>query len=529
MKRILIAIAALLTMGATVKAAQPAPASGRPKLVVAIVIDQLRTDRLEQLRPLLTENGLRRFMDRGLYLRDMRFAPARLDIASSTAMIFTGATPDKTGVASAYHYSPKTLKKEPVLTDPDAMGNFTSATYSPRNLRLSTISDEVMIDGAGLGLVHAISTDAQQALIMAGHAGSGALWLDRNTGKWSTTTYYGDMPQPASNRNYKYSLASRVDTMQWKPMLPLDRYPGIPAQKRFYEFRYTFPSSSRDVFTRFADSPLGNREVTDLAIDYLNTLKLGNRGDAIDMLCIGLTAAPFKYVKDGDYRLEQADTYLRLDRDIARLMQAVDRAVGEDNAVVAVFSTGYYDDATPDNAKYRIPGGDFSVKRAQSLLNTYLSGLYGHGEYVSAYCDNRFYLNRTLIEGKQQKVEDVALKAKDFLSKMSGVERVYTLSDLLSSSTDQEEAWRLCTDPRTGGELTVEVTPGWTIVDDTAYPETRTPVRRARYQTPALILAPGLTPTVLSTPVEATSMASTLTTLLGLRAPNGASSFPLLP
>lgn len=104
-------------------------------------------------------------------------------------------------------------------------------------------------------------------------------------------------------------------------------YPGLPAQKRYYPFRHTFPSSGRDVYRQFAASPKANTEVTDLAIDYINTLRMGSRGDAIDMLCVGLTAAPFKYVKDGDYRLELADTYLRLDRDIERLLHAVDKAV----------------------------------------------------------------------------------------------------------------------------------------------------------------------------------------------------------
>ncbi len=523
-------ITAILSLCAflSTAAAQPAPSAGRPRLVVGIVIDQLRTDCLEQLRPLMCADGFRQFMTRGTYMRDLNFQPARLDIASATAMLFTGATPDKTGVPSAYTYSETTMRREPTMSDPSAMGNFTSATYSPRSLRLSTITDEVMIDGAGLGMTHAIATDPQQALAMAGHAASGALWLDTNTGKWSTSTYYGDMPQPASNRNYRHALSARLDTMQWKPMLPLDSYPGLPAQKRYYPFRHTFPSSGRDVYRQFAASPKANTEVTDLAIDYINTLRMGSRGDAIDMLCVGLTAAPFKYVKDGDYRLELADTYLRLDRDIERLLHAVDKAVGLGNALIFITSTGYYDDATHTDAKYKIPGGEFSAKRALSLLNTYLSGRYGQGDYVSAYADSRFYLNTGLIEGKKLEREQVAVTAKNFLSKMSGVDRVYTLADILSSTSADEEAWRLCTDPRSAADLTVEITPGWTLADDTAYPPVSVPVRRARYHAPAMILGTGVPATTVSTPVDAASLAPTITGLLRLRAPNGASAAPLL-
>ncbi len=106
-------ITAILSLCAflSTAAAQPAPSAGRPRLVVGIVIDQLRTDCLEQLRPLMCADGFRQFMTRGTYMRDLNFQPARLDIASATAMLFTGATPDKTGVPSAYTYSETTMRR----------------------------------------------------------------------------------------------------------------------------------------------------------------------------------------------------------------------------------------------------------------------------------------------------------------------------------------------------------------------------------------------------------------------------------
>ena len=111
---------------------------------------------------------------------------------------------------------------------------------------------------------------------------------------------------------------------------------------------------------------------------------------------------------------------------------------------------------------------------------------------------------------------------------MSGVDRVYTLADILSSTSADEEAWRLCTDPRSAADLTVEITPGWTLTDDTAYPPVSVPVRRARYHAPAMILGTGVPATTVSTPVDAASLAPTITGLLRLRAPNGASAAPLL-
>lgn len=506
-------------------AAQSAPA--RPKLVVSIVVDQLRTDYLEYLKTLLGEKGFRRLMKESAYMRNVDFRPRNLDAVSATAMLYTGNYPDKTGIPAAQTYSRDTKRLQAPLHDATALGNFTEQTFSPRNLALSTISDEVMIDGAGLGLVYSIAADPQQAVIMSGHAGSGAVWLNTNNGRWATSTYYKDFPQTVSRRNYGNSLSQRIDTMQWKPSLALDRYPGIPAQKRYYPFRYTFPSSARDNYVRFAASPLCNEEITSIAVDCLNSLQLGNRGDAIDMLNIAYTAAPYKYVKDGDFRLELEDTYLKLDSQLGRLLDAIDKQVGLRNAVVMLSSTGYYDDATADAAKYGIPTGDFSIKRAISLLNAYFVAKYGNGNYVDAYGDGQFYLARKTFESKNISIEEGARQAKDFLRKMSGVADAYTIGEITSRSNPDLESLRLSVDPRMAGDVVVEIMPGWNLVDDTVYPTVTKQVRNCIVNTPVFIMAPGVASQTIDNPIDAASIAPTLTGILRIRAPNGACVKPV--
>lgn len=522
-----------LSMGSALSVcAAHSPASapaGRPKLVIAIVVDQMRTDYLELLTPQMSTGGFARLASTGSYLRNVQYAPSRLDAASSTAMLFTGATPDCTGVAAANTWSPSALKLTPSLADTEVIGNFTNEAYSPKNLRLSTLTDEVMIDGAGLGQAWSVAIDPQMAIIMASHAGTGAVWLDKNSGKWCSSTYYKELPQSASERNYRRPLSSAIDTMQWKPLLPLEKYPGLPAQKRYYPFRHTFPSSAKDVYERFAASPKANSEVATLGVEMLSSMKLGNRGDAIDMLCLGFSLAPFKYVKDGDYRLELEDAYLRLDRDIERLLNAADKSAGLDNTLIIVMSTGYYDDATIDDEKYKIPSGTFSVKRALSLLNAFLTARHGQGNYVSAWSNGTIWLNHSLLESRALSPEEVSREVKEFLAKMSGVEAVYTMSDLLSSTSATEEALRLSTNPQSGADLLVEITPGWLLSDDTGYPTVTRPVRRSRYPTPAFLSGPGLPKAYeKSDPVPSTSIIPTAAGALHIRQPNGTISAPLV-
>ena len=506
--------------------AQTAP--GRPRLVVGIVVDQMRTDYIEYLRSYFGERGFRKLMTDGVYMRDVDFKVGDLDAASATAMLYTGAYPSQTGVPSSLVYDNAKHALMPALADTKTLGNFTNDSYSPENLRLSTISDELAISGGGVATIYALSANPQQAMIMAGHAGTGAAWINNTNGNWATTTWYKPMPTQISSKNYSSSLGSRIDTIQWKPSIPIERMPGLPKQKTLYPFRHTFPRADRDVYIRFASSPMGNREVTDVAIECLRGMKMGANDQTVDMLNLGYTLAPYKYVKDGDFRAELTDSYLRLDKELARLFDAIDKYVGAGNAMIWVSSTGYYDDAVIDDKKYRIPGGDFSMKRAKSLLNSYLSARHGNAAYIDAFKDGHIYFDHKVLEDKNLDVSEVVADARSFLTKMSGVADAYTLDDILSPNTPFEETLRLAMDPKHGGDLIVTFNPGWTVVDDIEYPATSKPVRETPVLTPAFILGPGVQAERMDQSVDATALAPTVAGILRIRSPNGCATKPIL-
>lgn len=501
--------------------------SGRPRLVVGIVVDQLRTDYMEYLQNLFGEKGFRRLMRQGVYLKDVDFKASPLDAVSATAMIYTGTYPNANGVTGAVVRSSTERTLTPSLYDKSVMGNFSSDQYSPSALRVSTISDEIEVDGAGVGAIYAITTDPGQAVIMAGHAGDGAFWLSPENGKWATSSYYKDVPSVMTARNYSQSVSSKLDTMQWRPSLPLEKYPGLPAQKKYYPFRHTFPTSEKDVYRKFAGSALSNREITDVAIDYIEKLKLGNRGETIDMLSLTYTAAPFKYAKDGDYRVELEDTYVRLDSQLARLLEAIDKNVGADNVFLFLTGTGYYDDAAPYDAKYRIPGGEFSVKRAVSLLNSFLAAKFGNGNYVDTYYDGQIYLDRKSITSAGLDLDEVAALSRDFLGRMLGVSQVRTTSDILEGKSETDRSLRLIYDPVHGGDLYMLFSPGWTVTDDLRYPQVSKNVRNGIFTTPAFFFGGDLPAVTIGEAVDAIRIAPTVTQRLRIRSPNGSQGRPL--
>ena len=493
-----------------------AAGTSRPKLVVGIIVDQLRTDYIEYLSGHFTDGGFRRLMQKGFYLRDVDFRVPGIDAVSATAMLMTGNYPSQTGVPAATVYNKDLKRNMPTLLKSGSVSD-----YSPEALRLSTVSDEISIDGIGLGAVYSIAQDPCMAVIMAGHSGTSALWFNQETGRWTVPSYYNKAQQPVMLNGSRNSLAARMDTMQWKPAMPLEKYPGIPAQKRYYPFNHTFSRSDKDIYKEFFHSPLGNREITDIAIGYMKSLRLGNRGDAIDMLDIAYSAAPYKYVRDNDFRLELEDTYIRLDRDLDRLFTAIDKSVGLDNALIFLSSTGYYDDAAIDDPKYRIPGGDFSIKKAVSLANSYLSALHGNGDYIDNFSGQQLYLNRQMIEGKRLKLAEVAQETATFLNKMSGVAEAYTLDDIFAERSENHRKLKLLIDPKSSGDIYVDFTPGWTLVYDNTYPVVKKPVRNSFAVTPAFFMGSEIKPETVSTPVDAAELAPTMSRLLRIRSPNG--------
>lgn len=524
MNKLLTSVLCGLVGISTVAMADPT----RPRLVVGIMVDQLRTDYIDFLSSRFGKEGFNLLKNRGLYLKNVDYNVKDLDIVSSTAIVYTGNYASASGVPAEKVYDPATKFPQPVLHDPSMLGNFTNETYSPTALRLSTLSDELAVDGVGLGAIYSISPDPMQAIIMAGHGGSSAFWISDETGKWATTTYYKEVPSSMSQRNYRTPLADRLDTMVWTPSKALDSYNGVPAQKKYFPFRHTFPKKSSDRYVKYKASALVNTEVTDIAIDYIKSLQLGQRGDVIDMLNIGYTVAPFKYGVDGDMRLEMQDSYLRLDGQLERLMGAIKESVGLDNTLVFLVSTGYFDEAAEDEPRYRIPTGTFSMKRAVSLLNSYLSAKHGNDQYVDGSYRDMIYLDHSTLESKGLDLAEVRRDARDFIVMMSGVADVKSLTDIVGETTPDLRRIGRGIDPKTAGDLRLEFAPGWTVNDDVRLPVLTWQVREGNPATPAFIMGPGVPVKVETAEVNASAIAPTVSSVMRIRSPNGAADKPLI-
>lgn len=521
-------VASLVGVAVVAQTAPKVPA--KPALVVGITVEGLSDTYLELLRGYFGANGFNRLMNNGVVFTDVDYGP-NIDATAATAMLVSGAPASISNISAATVYDKELRRAVSILNDASTLGNFTSETLSPKALAVSTLADELRVAEGGLNGVYSIAPDAGQAIILAGHAGSGAFWINDVNGNWSTSTAYKEVPNPVNNRNFTSSLASRLDTLKWTPSIAPELYPDIPAYRKAYPFRHVFQRNNVDRYRAFKRSAPANREVTDLAADFISSMGLG-KGKTTDMVSLAYNVAPYPYSKDADSRLETMDAYLRLDADLARLFATIDAAgPGMNRTLVVLAGVPAPPAGKRDEERFGVPHGVFSPRKAQSLLNVYLMALHGNGEWVAGYHNNQIYLNAALA--KERDVDIVALRREsaEFLSRMAGVCRSFTLDDVLAGKAGNDaEAMRRNTVVGHSGDVFITITPGWEIeaADVNAGQNSRPMVSRlGTPMFPGFILAPGVAHRVIGTPVDATVLAPTVARILRIRSPNGAESAPL--
>lgn len=334
-----------------------------PRLVVCIVVDELRSDYIDLFSPFYGTGGFRRLLDGGTVYERAECGFTPVDPASASATIATGATPDLHGIVASQWLDRTTLR--PIAcTQTDGKGD------SPARLSASTISDELKIVTRSMGLVYSLAANKDMAIMLGGHAADAAFYADPISKRWTTAPYYT-------------SSATRF----------INAYRTVDA------------------------SQANNTSAARLAAYCLTSLGMG-LDDHTDMLSVGLSA----HVDETDNaQVAAEEVYRTLDQSIESILSAADKAVGSGRLLVVLTGTGAESASDFDYSAYRVPTGTFYINRTANLLNMFLGAIYGQGKYVETCYHNQIYLNRTLIEQRTISLPDLMARAKEFLVQNSGV------------------------------------------------------------------------------------------------------------
>jgi hypothetical protein len=486
--------------------AQTAPEM--PKLVVVVVIDQLRGDYLDYSLPVFGDKGFKRLMRNGLCYRSVEFDLPNKCEASSVADIFTGASSYYNGIGGDAYFDWEKNREISIVEDENFIGNYTSARVSPLSMTASTIGDELKIASQGQSRVYAIAANATSAVLSAGKYANAAFWLDETTGQWATSTYYKEFPSYIENYNAHEAIGNYQE-WQWKQSYA--SFTPLPYSDLKDPFTYKFAKNDNARFKKMKHTPLLNAEITNLAEKFFDNAGF-TRQKTPDMFILHYYAGNYEdSPASSDYNYEIQDIYYRLDKEIEKLLELIERKIGLKRTLIVLTSTGYYRPLPKQNTIFK-PAGEFYPNRCTSLLNMYLMAIYGRENWVKGYFDKQIFLNKQLAEEKQIKWNDLLTSAAEFAAQFSGVRHVTKLADDSRLPV------------RHRGDLLLELQSGWVIAD---LPNV-SPQPIAIPTAPLIFFGENVRKEQVANPVKATQIAPTLSYLLRIPAPNACKERPLV-
>ena len=415
--------------------AQPGANSSKPKVVIGIVVENMRPDYIQRYWNMFQPNGFKRLYTNGAVFTDVNINQHIQSYAGGTATLFTGAYPSVHGIVDKTWYD--MIKKKVVdCTEDDyyfTVGADTKwGNASPVKLLSATVTDNLKLFSMGKSKVFSVAMNRESAIFAAGHTADGAYWLDTESGRMISSSYYvSTFPDWARNFNSE-NRPEAYSSWNWTTLFHESYYGASVIDNYFYERGYfdtwkTFPHNlSR--YTRRSENlsplkttPFANLIVKDFVIEMLKGEDIGS-DENTDFITTVFSSMDYENGSFGPVSLEMQDLYLCLDLYITELIDFAENRFGKNN--VLFFLTANTSASYPVNylkGEFKLPVDNFSPESAVALMNSYLNILYGEQKWVEHYSDLQFYLDHDLISRYKVNLNEMREVTSDFISQFDGV------------------------------------------------------------------------------------------------------------
>lgn len=323
----------------------------KPKLVVAIVVDQMRYDFLENLSNRYTENGFNRLINEGYNCKSNFFNYVPTVTGPGHSSVSTGSTPMTHGIVGNNWFDRK-KNKSVYCTDDSDYDNIGGDDYtgnkSPNNLLVETFADINKLNNPKAKTI-SVGIKDRGSILMGGKNADAAYWYyGKEKAQWITSTYYmQNLPTWVENFNQEDNLEKYLN--DWVPLNDISTYDNYEIDNNNFEKLFkgkdnsAFPYDTKslmkhnDCFDMIKETPYGNEMTTDFAIEAIINEELGKRGET-DVLTISYSSTDYVGHSFGVASVETQDTYIRLDREIEKLLTFLDNELGENQ--YTLFLTG---------------------------------------------------------------------------------------------------------------------------------------------------------------------------------------------
>lgn len=512
----------------------------KPKLIVGIVVDQMRQEYLYRFADRYREGGFKRLMNEGFMMKNGHYNYIPTYTGPGHASIYTGATPATHGIIGNNWYV-RSLNRSIYCAEDSTVshigGTAKSGQISPRNLLTTTITDELRLATNKRAKAIGIAIKDRGASLPAGHLGD-AYWYDSNNGEFMTSTYYYDeLPEWVRAFNAK-KIADKYLTQTWEPLYPIDTYvnsiddnndfeaPFIGKETPTFPYNLTTLRENNGGYGLVASTPFGNQLTLDFAYAAIEGERLG-KGSETDFLAVSFSSPDYIGHRFGPSSKELEDNYLRLDMEIEKFLNYLDENYGKDQYLIFMSA----DHGVAEIATYmqseNIPAGNINPGYIRNQLIGYTNELYGEGDWILNISNEQVFLNHTLAREKNIQLDGMREDLANFLLRFNGIKEVYTASTMRTQDFTKGRAQLLQMgyNQKSSGDLLMILEPGW-LSGGTRGTSHGTGFT---YDThiPILFFGWGIKPGSSTRYTTVTDIAPTISMLLEIRLPNGATGQPI--
>ena len=544
MKYNLNIIACILVLNSFAQAPAKTPVKSsipsKPKLVVGIVVDQMRYDYIYRYWTKFGNDGFKRLVNEGFFCRNTNFNYVPTYTGPGHASIYTGTTPAVHGIIANDWYDKTTGNNLYCAGDKNSTGVGTAANEgkrSPVNMLTTTITDELRISSNMKSKVIGVALKDRSAILPAGHAANAAYWYDGSVGGFITSTYYMNALPVWVQEFNKKGLAQKYLSQPWNTLLPIEMYTESLPDDNKYEFiakgetKPVFPHNLPELMkangglNMIRSTPFGNSLTKDFAIEAIKNENLG-KSEATDFLAVSFSSPDYIGHAYGPNSVEQEDDYIRLDKDLAEFLKFIDEQVGKNNALI--FLTA--DHAAPEVPSYlidlKIPAGYVAEWKILKDIKEYLVKTYGD-TLVLSFENQQMFLNHSVINEKKLVLEKVQSDIAAFLQNAEGVAEVLTATTLNNASFTEGSRYLMQKgfNAKRSGDILINYLPAW--VDFSKTGTTHGSPYSYDTHVPLLFHGWNIKQGSSAEQVYITDVAATLAMMLNIQFPSGCTGKPI--
>jgi predicted AlkP superfamily pyrophosphatase or phosphodiesterase len=527
----------------TGQAQQPAQFR-QPKLVLMIVIDQLRGDMPWRYRDRLGPSGFRYLMENGTVFTNAHYCHATTSTAPGHATLSTGGNPPQHGIAGNDWYDAATRQsvnntqdsRYPIIGTPPG----TMEGRSPHKLKSSTFGDELVLSSAGSSRVFSVSIKDRSAVLLAGRLGK-AWWYSKTSGQFVTSTFYSEIYPDWVQKWNSSGHADQYRTASWDLLLAPDTYVFKNLDDRLFEkdmngLGRTFPHSLQDsdqenFYSTLRYTPMGDQ----LTLSFVKALvlaeKVGQKGTT-DVLAVSFSASDYIGHKFGPNSLEAEDNLLRVDRTLQELLAFVDQQLGLKNILIVLTSDHGVSPAPEHMAALGFDAGWLDETRFKQQANLALQKIFNTDRnLVLEILTPNLYLDLDAIESLGNDVGRVERELAAVIMATPGFSLALAKSDIMTGripDTPQARQVACGFESERSGNIFVVPDPFW-YLSPPPHGDATTHGSPYNYDNhvPIMIAGPGIGAGTVDSPVAPHDVASTISNYLGVAPPSGSIGTPL--